>query len=453
MTSTINVQISGSNPVLDSASNLASTLGTLIAGEDIPNNRLLAEQRYIPFFLSTSGTTTIQTGPGELHVLNVTGGQAGSITIYDSVTGSGTLIASFDCVNKITPRICNWTFSTGLTITTSANTLISGSTRSSARVNPMGIAPHLEGLSTTDADTQLNLMQAAGIHWVRQEFTWSALQPTSTTWNFATYDYIVAGIQSRGMQMIGMFSQYTVPDWYRGTNPANQPATPAAFANYIQTVVTHFNGKIPLYEVGNEPNGNGFWYPAADATAYAAMLKAAYPAIKSADSAAKVISGGLAASSGSSSSETFLSTMYSSGVRGYMDYVGYHPYCWPASPDFTNSVPVFGELANIRGVMADNGDQNKQIIVTELGWPTYSSGVTEAQQASYIQRTYQKILYENFQYVAIACIYDLVDDGTSTTDPEQNFGLLHTDKSVKAAYGIMLSTSIDYANHFTAIQP
>jgi len=47
-------------------------------------------------------------------------------------------------------------------------------------------------------------MQAAGVHWVRQEFHWNTLEPTSGTWNFSTYDFIVNAILSRGMQIIGL---------------------------------------------------------------------------------------------------------------------------------------------------------------------------------------------------------------------------------------------------------
>src|SRR5882757_4114648 len=315
------------------------------------------------------------------------------------------------------------------------------------RINPIGISSHLEGLSQSDANKQLNLMQAAGIHWVRQEFHWNTIEPSLGTWNFSTYDFIVNAILSRGMQIIGLLTQYHVPAWY-GT-PSNQPPLPADYAAWISVVAARYKGQIPLYEIGNEQNSNGNWYPSASASAYTSLMQAGYAAIKSASPYAKVMSGGMSPT-GAISPETFLTQMYANGAKNYMDYVGYHPYSWPASPDFTSFPPSFNELDNLKSIMNSNGDGNKRIIVSEVGWPTHtgSGSTTEANQAIYTGRVYTKIMHESYQYVLIACIYDLVDDGTDTTDPEQNFGLLHTDYTQKAAYATIQSVASDYSTNF-----
>jgi arabinogalactan endo-1,4-beta-galactosidase len=318
------------------------------------------------------------------------------------------------------------------------------------RINPIGISAHLEGLSQTDATKQLDLMQQAGINWIRLEFHWNNIEPTQGTWGFSKYDYLVSGILSRGMQIIGLLSQYHVPTWY-GT-PSNKPPLPQDYAAWISSVASRYAGQIPLYEIGNEPNSNGNWYPQASASAYTALLQAAYPAIKSADNNAKIISGGLSPS-GAITPENFLTQMYASGVQGYMDYIGYHPYSWPASPDFTQWPPTFSELANLKNIMTANGDGNKQIMATEVGWPTYPGGDTEANQATYIGRVYQKIMHEGYQYVAIACIYDFLDDGTDANNPEDHFGLLRTDYSQKPSYSSMQSARADYNANFTPINP
>src|SRR5580693_130649 len=214
---------------------------------------------------------------------------------------------------------------------------------SAPRINPIGISAHLERLSISDIDRQLDLMQAAGIQWIRVEFTWDAveLSPGNWTFTYKPYDHIVSGILQRGMQVIGLLSQYYAPGWYRGSAPWNQPPLPQDYAHFAQGVVAHYTGQIPLYEVGNEPNEPGFWYPHEDATAYSALLKAAYPAIKTADSNAKVISAGISPRA----CENYLTQMYASGVQGYMDYIGYHPYSWPNGPDYVQTTPAFKQLS------------------------------------------------------------------------------------------------------------
>lgn len=294
-------------------------------------------------------------------------------------------------------------------------------------------------------------MQQAGIYWVRLEIKWHLIEPVSGTWDFSIYDRLVNGILSRGMQIIGLLPQYSVPSWY-GT-PSNQPPAPADYAAWIQVVAARYKGRILFYELGNEPNGSSFWYPTPDAAAYTALLQAGYPAIKSVDSNAQIISAGLSPT-GAIGPTTFLTTMYAHGAQGYMDAVGYHPYSWPLSPDVTSGQQaLFSVLATIISIMRANGDGNKQIIVTEIGWPTYSKGVTESIQAAYTARVFQKVLYENYQYVGIVCIYDFLDDGTDPTNAENHFGVLRADLSKKPSYTALQQARNAYHTHFNKYAP
>ncbi len=67
--------------------------------------------------LAAAATTTIKTGSGLLHAINVTtAGAAGStITVYDNTAGSGTIIATIDAT-AIHTYIFDIEFLTGLTV-------------------------------------------------------------------------------------------------------------------------------------------------------------------------------------------------------------------------------------------------------------------------------------------------------------------------------------------------
>jgi hypothetical protein len=105
------------------------TLGTTIAGEDVPNDVLKVEQRNSYSYISTATTTTIKTGAGLLHTITVNGGTAGTIIVYDNTAASGSIIASFDSTNALETYVFDVVFATGLTIITGAATKVTVSYR------------------------------------------------------------------------------------------------------------------------------------------------------------------------------------------------------------------------------------------------------------------------------------------------------------------------------------
>ena len=113
----------------DSLGNLKETLGTTIAGEDIPNDVLKVEMRNNATVISTATTTVCKTGAGLLHTITVTGGTAGTIVVYDNTAASGTILASFASTNALATYTFNVSFSVGLTVVTSAATLVTISAR------------------------------------------------------------------------------------------------------------------------------------------------------------------------------------------------------------------------------------------------------------------------------------------------------------------------------------
>jgi len=318
------------------------------------------------------------------------------------------------------------------------------------RVNPLCSSAHLTWLSQADLDRQTTLMQQAGIQWVRLDFAWFDMELSPNVHTFSEYDRIVTTAAAHGLKVIALVTQYGIPPFYRqdSTNWMSPPANPQDYKRFTQALATHFRGKIQLYELGNEPDLDWAWPPAANVASYSALLKAGYQGIKAGDPTAKVISAGLS----NVNPEPFLQGMYDNGVKGYFDYFGFHPYSWPRSPDDTVNATQFGRLATIRQIMLSNGD-NKQIMATEVGWPTFSGGVDEQTQATYINRIYQKIEYEDYKYVPVACIYDFVDDGTDTTNAEDNFGLLRFDYTAKPSSATMSAVRADYNAHFTPLNP
>src|SRR5207248_909512 len=96
------------------------------------------------------------------------------------------------------------------------------------------------------------------------------------------------------------------------------------YASFVHVAAAHFAAHgVHAYEIWNEPNLASFWEPTPDPVRYTQMLKLAYPAIKSADPTATVVTGGLspggsygAVTSTYTNEVTFLEQMYKDGAHG-----------------------------------------------------------------------------------------------------------------------------------------
>lgn len=84
-----------------------STITTQIAGYSFQN-------------ITTSTTTTVKSGAGVLHLVNINadGTVASSVTVYDNTAGSGTKIATINSLALSGAFVYDVAFSTGLTIVT-----------------------------------------------------------------------------------------------------------------------------------------------------------------------------------------------------------------------------------------------------------------------------------------------------------------------------------------------
>lgn len=298
--------------------------------------------------------------------------------------------------------------------------------------------------SDTEIARDLDAMKSAGAHWVRMDVNWSVIQsagPSSYDW--ARFDRVAVAAASRGFTVLAEIL-YT-PVWARaaGAPAESPPANLEDYARFARAAVAHYAPLgIHAYEVWNEPNNAAFWKPKADVARYTAMLKVAYPAIKSADPAAVVVSGGMspAVDGGTNISPlTFLRGIYANGGKGFFDAVGHHPYCYPAYPGDAQAwsawYQMYGTSPSLRSIMADNGDSGKQIWATEFGAPTNGPSGTfvgEQTQATMLTRAFD--LFQTYDWAGPMFWYSQRDVGTTMETQENFYGILRHDFSAKPAF-------------------
>lgn len=265
-----------------------------------------------------------------------------------------------------------------------------------------------------------------GARWVRTDFWWNQVRSD----NYAAVEKIVARANALGLMVIAELQGQT-PNGRDMNNDENV----AAYGKWAGEVATRFKGRVQCYELWNEQNHSGFW-PNPNPEWYTKALKVAYTAIKAVDPGAIVISGGLSPSPDSGNgwikAEDFVKRMYAAGGKGYFDALGFHPYSWPLSPEDGKPWNGWWIMENtIRAAMVANGDGDKQIWMTEFGFPTAGGGnaVSEAAQAGYFDVGMKRAA--SYDWAGPMLIYSWKDRGGNNGDTEAWFGIRRPDGSAK----------------------
>jgi polysaccharide biosynthesis protein PslG len=134
---------------------------------------------------------------------------------------------------------------------------------------------------------EMDLLAAAGFHWVRMDFAWGAVEREDGKYRFEDYDFLVAEMEKRKIRCLFILD-YGHPRLTRGLPPADD-AGRAAYARFAAAAAAHYRGRQVVWEIWNEPNIAQFWKPKPDVAAYIAMAREAVAAIKKAAPDAIVI--------------------------------------------------------------------------------------------------------------------------------------------------------------------
>jgi hypothetical protein len=318
--------------------------------------------------------------------------------------------------------------------------------RASAAVTAsvQGVGSQQPGIAyerTRPLATDLAAIEASGMTWVRADFFWSTIQANGrSSFDWAPTDAFVRAAKAHHLHVLALVA-YT-PPWARhGGTSKNPPVNPADYANFVHAAAQRYGPMgVHDWEIWNEPNTAMFWAPKADPVAYATLLRAAYPAIKSADRNATVITGGMAPARNGPQNiapASFLADIYFHGAKGHFDAVGLHPYSYPYPPMYNASWNTFYTTPDLHKIMQGVGDGAKQIWGTEIGYPTGSGAgsVSEGRQSQYLLEAVTA--WHKWSFTGPLFIFLLRDTSTSKADLEGNMGLLRWNGKPKPAYAAL----------------
>jgi hypothetical protein len=290
------------------------------------------------------------------------------------------------------------------------------------------------------ADKEIAQAQALHADVVRAELPWSVLEPRGPSQidprALAFADRLVEDAAARGIHVI-LFVDST-PCWAssapapllrqcrpsrRGPADAWPPREPSAYAAFVAYVAQRYGTRLAAIEIWNEPDqANQLYFAGPNkARRYAAVLRAAYPAIKQASPNVPVIAGSLVGSNG-----VFLRALYAAGIKGYYDGLAVHFYSL-----------TLASLRSFRQVQLANGD-SKPLWLDEFGWsscwPRYKmqqeqACVTPQIQAQNITSVFRTLV--RTPYIAAATLYQL--KGSRAED----FGVLSGNGARKPAFAAL----------------
>jgi hypothetical protein len=272
--------------------------------------------------------------------------------------------------------------------------------------------------------SRLDLIADTGVTTTRVDLHWSSIapsrpddprDPSDPAYDWGRADLIMLGLAERGITPI--VSAYNTPRWASGGR--SEPGIvdnvlapdPDDFADFMGALAARYSGEgrsaagdplpeVRRFEIWNEPNLAGFLRPQFEGDVpvsldnYAAMVSAAYPAIKEANADAIVIAG----VGGPRSSTTATGVGAIEWVRGLvereipLDAYSQHVYPAAAPLEDTSVVPSWSSLGRFLEEI-DAFRPGLPLYITEAGYttattPFRNTAVTEEQQAEYLSQIY-----------------------------------------------------------------
>jgi hypothetical protein len=294
-----------------------------------------------------------------------------------------------------------------------------------------------------------------GVGWVRLFVSWATFEPKAGRLDEAQIEALESGLAGLPPGVRVIVDVVHTPTWESGSSDLSAPPrNPADYARFVAAMAHRLGPRVAAWEIWNEEDTAIWWTGAPDPGAYAALLRASYPAIKAAEPRATVVLGGM-----TGNNYEFLSQLYDLGAKGSFDAVAVHTdtICDVISPyeyirdtggPFAQRIDRWAFLGyrTVREVMLAHGDQSP-IWMTEMGWSTYSGvcnsgrwagqkagGVSPAQQAQYTLQAFHCLAQD--PYVQVGIVYAM-QDIPPFENPRGQYGLLEDTLAPKPAFGAL----------------
>ena len=326
--------------------------------------------------------------------------------------------------------------------------------------NPIGVNVFLDQETSDARRRSFEMLRAAGVGWIRQQFAWKEIERDAKgdfvdrKWNvsaWASYDEMVDLALAHDVQVIARVD--TSPAWARPGNDWDQspPERDEDLGDFLFVLADRYRGRVRAYQIWNEPNLTIEWGGRPpDPAAYARLLRLAHERIKQADPAAIVLSASMAPTIEESDRALnelrYLQQLYDAGGGGAFDVLGVQAYGLRSGPDdrrLSESDVNFSRSVLVRELMVRNGDADKPIWATEIGWnaqppsfpgPVPYGAVSAELQARYTVRAFERAR-EEWPWMGVMAVWFLkLNEPWQPVQPWHFFRILEPDFTPRPVY-------------------
>ena len=238
--------------------------------------------------------------------------------------------------------------------------------------------------------SSMEMLRDAGVRWIRQQIPWDRIEIPEkgrfespfggSSWD--SYDRFIDMAGEYDLEIVARLD--LPPEWARREKgdgddevlPQSPPENFRDYGDFVYAFASRYKDQIDYYQIWNEPNLFSEWGAPVNAARYVELLEIGSTAVRSADPGAIVLSAALGPTLGTpdglnQDDLSYLQEMYDAGAAEYFDILsvqGHGLWTGPGDARVAPSQTNIGRLELIREVMVRNGDADKSIWVSELGW-------------------------------------------------------------------------------------
>lgn len=288
--------------------------------------------------------------------------------------------------------------------------------------SPYGINAHVPDSNV------LQLIQNAGIKWIRIDFSWSHIETSEGNYNWNVLDNCVDEARARGLCILG--NVFGTPSWASTDGGPNDPPSKKIYwTSFIQEVIFRFQNKIKYWSMWNEPNLEEFWKGTVDDYMNLILIPGSETA-KTFDPSCKIVGPDLAhLHSKNAKWNIWMRQIFRKGGKEHLDVISHHIY------DNRGPSEIFDKLEedqaplipSVFKVLEEEGVENKPFWITETGWNT--KDVSEDTQSDYYLEFLQNL--EHRPSISNIFFYMIIDDAGLN---EHLFGIVSYDYTPKKSY-------------------
>lgn len=190
----------------------------------------------------------------------------------------------------------------------------------------LGVNADLRQVAPDQLDALAAGLQAQGIRYVRQPFTWSTIEPEPDVFDWSAYDPIVEALNAEGIAVLALLTG--APAW--ATSPADPgsvespPSDPEDLGIFVDTLMERYSSQISYLQLWHFPNLRSHWGGnTPDPLAYADMLATTAAAARQRAPSISILTAELAPASGARDTTDigFLRALYRAGAAPSFDAV------------------------------------------------------------------------------------------------------------------------------------